>query len=279
MSKKLSSLVIVGTGLLGSSIGLAVKKRNLADTVLGIGHCSATLETALRRGAVDRISTDFAPLSAMDDALVLICTPVGVIVELAEKIAAVNSNILISDVGSTKENICRQLAQKHYRFIGGHPIAGSEKTGPEFGNPDMFQGRLVLLTPGDTACQNDINRLKTFWESLDAKTMCIESALHDAILARTSHLPHLTAFLLVSLLRSTDHPFCGQGFADSTRIAAGSTEIWTDIFLDNQKHLLAALDEFCGHLDVLKSALRQGDAAAVSQFLESARKNKADSAT
>ncbi|MCL2005428.1 MAG: prephenate dehydrogenase/arogenate dehydrogenase family protein [Planctomycetaceae bacterium] len=277
MPKTFSSLIIVGVGLLGSSVGLAAKKRNLAESVIGIGNCRQTLDIALQRGAVDQISTTLDCLTEITDGLALICTPVGAIVELAEKIAAVNSNILISDVGSTKGNICCELEKRLLKydacFIGAHPIAGSEKTGPEFGNADLFQDRLTVLTPMSTSCPRDIERLQVFWESLGARTLLLEPNRHDEILARTSHLPHAVAAALASLLRASDHPFCGAGFADTTRIALGSPAVWTDIFLENQHRLLAVLDEFGSRLEELKSAIRTADAVAVSRFLESAQEH------
>jgi prephenate dehydrogenase len=145
MSKIAHHLTIVGVGLLGSSLGLAVKKRRLADTVLGVDRCQKTLDVAHRRGAVDAVATEIDALADIDDGLAIICTPVRSIVGEVERITAINKKLLISDVGSTKANICRELEQRRYRFIGAHPIAGSEKSGPEFGNADLFQNRLTVL--------------------------------------------------------------------------------------------------------------------------------------
>ena len=260
--------------MLGSSVGLAAKKRNLAESIIGIGNCRKTLDIALQRGAIDQIFTEFDGLSEIDDGLAVICTPVGIIVELAEKIAAINKNLLISDVGSTKGNICYKLEKHHIRFVGAHPIAGSEKTGPEFGNAALFQDRLTVLTPLRSSCPKDTERLQFFWESLGARTLVLEPNQHDEILARTSHLPHAVAATLASLLRVSDHPFCGTGFTDMTRIASGSPAVWTDIFFENQHQLLVALDEFGNRLDALKSAIHAGDTAAVSLFLELAQQTK-----
>ena len=270
-SKVVSRLVIIGVGLLGSSIGLAVKKRNLAESVIGIGNCPQTLDIALQRGAVDHVATDLNNLSEMEVGLAVICTPVRTIVEYAARIASLNRNILISDVGSTKGNICYELEQQGCRFIGAHPIAGGEKSGPEFGDGDLFQHRLTVLTPTDSSCPKDIERLRLFWESLGSNVICLEPNQHDKVLAKTSHLPHAIAAILVSLLNKADLPFCGTGFADTTRIAAGPSAVWTDIFLENQQQLLTVLEEFGDRLESLKAALRAGDAAAIAQFLETAQ--------
>ncbi len=273
MPRIVPHLIIVGVGLLGSSIGLAVKKRNLAETVIGIGRRRETLDIALRRGAVDVVSTELDILANIDDGIAVICTPVGAIVGDADRIAAVNAGLLLSDVGSTKSDICRELEQRSRRFVGAHPIAGSEKSGPEYGDADLFLDRLTVLTPTTSNRPEDVERLRRFWESLGSRVLCMEPERHDEILAKTSHLPHAIAATLASLLREEERPFCGTGFASTTRIAAGPPPVWTDIFLANRLPLLDALEEFGERLESLKSALRENDAAAVSQFLESAKKN------
>jgi prephenate dehydrogenase len=160
--KTVSNVFIVGTGLIGSSIGLAVKKRHLAETVIGVDNCKKTLDIALRRGAIDTAFTGLNSLSKIDNGLAIICTPVRTIVEYANQIAAINSNILISDVGSAKGNICYTLEQQGHRFVGAHPIAGSEKSGPEFGDSDLFQSRLTVLTPTASSCPQDVEQLRCF---------------------------------------------------------------------------------------------------------------------
>ena len=273
MSKIVSHLVIVGVGLLGSSLGLAVKKRGLADTVIGIDRCRETLETAQQRESVDVVATEFDLLSTINDGLAVICTPVRHIVRNVERVAAVNKHLLISDVGSTKANICYTLEQSDVRFVGAHPIAGSEKSGPEFGNADLFQDRLTVLTPTVSSHGEDVQRLQRFWESLGSRVQMLTPEQHDAILAKTSHLPHAIAASLASLLVEPDHPFCGTGFADMTRIALGAPTVWTDIFLENRLQLLAFLEVFGDRLEHLKTALQDSDEAAVARFLESARNN------
>jgi len=271
MSRIFSRLIIVGTGLLGSSLGLAAKQRNLAEVVIGIGHRRETLEIAKRCGAVDRILTELDDLAGINDGLAIMCTPVRVITEYAVRIAALNGNILQSDVGSTKGSICRELERRRCRFVGAHPIAGSEKSGPAYGNADLFQDRLTILTPTALNCSEDVERLRIFWESLGSRVVSMEPEQHDAILAKTSHLPHAVAAALASLLDVADRPFCGTGFADTTRIAAGSPMVWTDIFLDNRLPLLTILEEFGSRLEILKNALREGDHVTTRQFLESAQ--------
>ena len=272
MPKIVSHLIIVGVGLLGASIGLAAKKRGVAGTVIGIGRRRETLDIALQRGAVDVVSTELDVLAKIDDGLAIICTPVRVIVGDVERIAAINGNLLLSDVGSTKANICYELERRGLRFVGGHPIAGSEKSGPEFGNADLFQNRLTVLTPTASNRSEDVERLQLFWESLGSRVLALEPERHDEILAKTSHLPHAVAAVLASLLTDAERPFCGSGFADTTRIAAGPSSVWTDIFFENRLQLLAVLEEFGDRLESLKTALRNTDADAVALFLKSVQK-------
>ena len=272
MPKIVSHLIIVGVGLLGSSLGLAVKKRGLADSVVGIDRCRETLEIAQQRGAVDTVANEFDVLTEINDGLAIICTPVRKIVGNAERIAALNNQVLISDVGSTKANICYAMERCSVRFVGAHPIAGSEKSGPTFGDANLFQNRLTVLTPTASNRTEDVERLQCFWESLGSRVQTLTPEQHDAILAKTSHLPHAVAASLASLLTEADHPFCGTGFADTTRIASGSPTVWTDIFLENRLQLLAFLEVFGNRLEHLKTALQDSDEAAVVRFLESAQK-------
>ena len=279
MPKTVSRLIIVGIGLLGSSIGLAAKKRRLAETVIGIARRRETLDIALQRGAVDCAATDLSGLAEIGDGLAVLCTPVRTIIDYAVQIAALNDNILISDVGSTKGNICRELEQQKCRFVGAHPIAGSEKSGPEFGDENLFQDRLTILTPTASSRSDDVKQLRFFWESLGSRVKCLEPERHDEILAKTSHLPHAIAAALASLLTEAERPFCGTGFADTTRIAAGPSAVWTDIFFENCQPLLSVLEEFGSRLEMLKDALREGDVQAVTQFLETAARTAAKTQT
>ena len=273
MSKIVSHLIVIGVGLLGSSVGLAAKKRGLADTVIGIDRCRKTLDIAQQREAVDVAATELDVLSEINDSLAIICTPVRSIVGVIEQITTINEKLLISDVGSTKANICRELERRNFRFVGAHPIAGSEKSGPQFGNADLFQNCLTVLTPTDSNRLEDVEFLQRFWEALGSRVRKLAPEQHDAILAKTSHLPHAVAAALASLLTEPEQPFCGTGFVDTTRIASGPAAVWTDIFLENRLQLLAFLEVLGDRLETLKTALQDSDAAAITRFLESAQKH------
>ena len=271
MSKILSHLAVIGVGLLGSSICLAAKKRGLADTVIGIDRCRETLNIAQQQESINVAATELDVLSDIKDGLAVICTPVRSIVGVVEQITMVNNKLLISDVGSTKANICRELERHHFRFVGAHPIAGGEKSGPQFGNADLFQNCLTVLTPTASSRSEDTVFLQRFWETLGARVWHLEPEQHDAMLAKTSHLPHAVAASLASLLTESERPFCGTGFADTTRIASGPPVVWTDIFLENRLQLLLALEKFGDRLEALKTALQNSDAVATARFLESAQ--------
>ena len=261
--------------MLGSSICLAAKKRCLADTIIGIDRCPETLDIAQQREAVDVVASELDVLTEINGGLAIICTPVRSIVGIADRITATGNTVLISDVGSTKANICRELERHHCRFVGAHPIAGSEKSGPEFGNADLFQNCLTVLTPTTSNRSEDIEFLQRFWKALGSHVRTLEPEQHDAILAKTSHLPHAIAASLASLLTESELPFCGTGFADTTRIALGPPAVWTDIFLENRLQLLAFLEVFGNRLETLKTALQDSDTAAIARFLELAQKTLA----
>ncbi len=270
-------LIIVGVGLLGSSLGLAAKKHGLVESVVGIGRRPESLEIARNRGAIDVVATDFSIVAGMGDALAVVCTPVGRIAADAKRLAEINPDLLLSDVGSTKAGICRAVTEIGCRFVGAHPIAGSEKSGPEFGDADLFQNRLTILTPDKRNRPEDVERLRRFWTKIGSRVVCMEPELHDRILAKTSHLPHAVAATLASLPTEEERPFSGTGFASTTRIAAGPPEVWTDIFLENRLPLLDALNEFTERLERLRNAIKNGDTEAVAEFLREAQERPRES--
>lgn len=273
MSIQFSHLIVVGVGLLGASIGLAVRQRGLARTVIGIGRNRSTLDIALRRQAIDIGLTDWraVPLVPGQTTLAVVCTPVSTIPEMVGRVTALLGEApetLITDVGSTKESICRTIADP--RFIGSHPIAGSEKTGPEFGDSELFQGRTTILTPTERNRESDVERIERFWTSIGSRVVRMDARRHDEILAVTSHLPHALSATLQSVPTHEESLFSGTGFLGMTRLAAGSPEVWGDIFTENRDSLLAALCRFEDRLHELVAALEAGDKERIVRFLADA---------
>ncbi|MDR2116627.1 MAG: prephenate dehydrogenase [Planctomycetaceae bacterium] len=270
-----SRLVIIGVGLLGGSIGLAAKKYGLAQTIIGVGRTQKTLEIAFQNGIIDEyylLLEAVPPPVHCDQILVTVCTPVG---DIVPNICAAiqhfghSGRLLLTDVGSTKTKQVQEISD--LRFIGSHPIAGSERSGPDAADADLFQNHLTVLTPTKFHSADNINLLRQFWETLGAHVIEMDAVKHDEILAVTSHLPHVLSVILTQMLQEEERPFTGTGFAGMSRLAAGSPEIWYDILLDNSDHLLNALQRFDAQLHELIIALQSKDTKTIKQLLHKAK--------
>jgi prephenate dehydrogenase len=275
--KPLKTVAIVGVGLIGGSIGLALKERKLAEKVIGIGRRQESLRIARRVGAVTNTTVDLDKGVAEAD-LVVVCTPVGRIVEDVRN-AAQNcpEGTLITDAGSTKQNIVAALdggLPNECRFLGSHPLAGSEKTGAAFATADLFEGRVVVLTPTKNTRAEDFDCLEQFWQSLGSVVVQMSPDEHDKALAITSHLPHIASAALAGLVPEKYFRLSGMGLLDTTRIAAGDPELWLQILIHNRDNLLNALQQYGSKLSALHTALRDGDAEEILKILTLAKKNR-----
>ena len=269
-----SQFLILGVGLLGGSVGLAVKRCFPSATVIGVDRCPATLETAKRLGIVDRslMKLDEIPFEKNEPMLAVVCTPVGAIRKNVHRLLnryGDGRNLLVTDVGSTKASLCRDIDD--LRFIGSHPIAGSQLSGPEAARHDLFQSRPTVLTPTLRHDRSEVDRLRRFWESLGSIVLEMDADRHDEILAATSHLPHLLSVALVSTVTDEQRSLTGAGYADMTRLAAGPPEVWRDILCDNGENVLSALRRFQNRLMEIATALETKDIEAVESFLRRGR--------
>jgi prephenate dehydrogenase len=259
---KLTTLAIVGVGLIGGSLGLAAKKRRLAQRVLGMGRNRVSLQVAQAAGAIDEAFLDLSDAVASADAVVF-CTPVDRIAEQVLTAAAVcRPGTLMTDAGSTKAGILRAVKDRlppGVTFIGSHPLAGSEKRGPEYADPDLFQDRLTVVTPTKETPLAEIERVLDFWRALGSRVKIMAPEEHDQALALTSHLPHLVASALAGILPPELHELTATGFRDSTRIAASDPELWTAIFVQNDFALLDAVARLQERLEAFKAALLTSD--------------------
>ena len=266
-------LSILGVGLLGGSIGLAVKSNLTGCTVVGYGHRRATLDAALATGAVDEVYE--SPAAAVRGAdLVILCTPVGTFPELLKVIgSSLADGAVVTDVGSTKVSVveaAEKLLPATARFVGSHPMAGSEKRGVEHARADLFAGALCILTPDERTHPAALERVESFWQMLGMRTARISPAEHDRRLADISHLPHAVAAALIGMQEEASLALAGKGFADATRIAAGDGGLWRDIFIDNRENVIASIERLRAQLDEFAGALRAGDGAAVKAWLDAA---------
>jgi len=281
-------IAIIGVGLIGGSIGLALRQRGLASEVVGVGRRTASLDKAGQRGAVDRTTTNLV-MGVADADLVVVATPVAAIVDTVRGVAAAAPRATITDAGSTKAEICRQLSEPPPldatapgevdrpgpgapRFIGSHPIAGDHRTGPEFARADLFEGRTVVVTPEDHTPPGLVERVKDFWESLGAEVVLLSPEEHDRALAATSHLPHLIAAALAAATPEEWLQLAGDGWGDTTRIAAGDPQLWTQIFSQNRSAVIDALRRFEHRLAAFGQAVASGDAAALATELQEAKR-------
>ncbi len=271
------TVAIVGVGLIGGSVGLALRQRGMADRVIGIGRRQATLRTARRVGAVTNTTIELAK-GVAEAELVVVCTPVGQIVDYVRQVAEnCPHGTLITDAGSTKQAVVDALDGKlprECRFLGSHPLAGSEKSGCAFASGDLFEGRVAIITPTLNTCAEDFDQLEQFWSDLGSVVIQMPPADHDRALALTSHLPHAVSAALASLLPEQLFRLTSSGFHDTTRLASGDAELWKQIFLMNRANVLAAMDQFARRLHDLRTALEQSDDSALQTLLTSAKKNR-----
>jgi prephenate dehydrogenase len=264
-------LVIVGVGLLGGSIAKAALARGVARHVVGVGRNAERLAAAEQSGVVSSASTNLG-IACHDADLIVVCTPVDQIAgHVIHAATASNRPTLITDAGSTKGNIVAELPEKlpgGCRFVGSHPLAGSEKTGFEHATADLFVGRTVVVTPTVAAESTDVARLGAFWTALGARVLRLSPDDHDRAVAATSHAPHLIAAALALATANEHLPLAASGWLDTTRIAAADPAIWQPIFAANRAHVLKALDSFEKTLAELREAMEHEDGLELAQCVK-----------
>jgi len=274
-------VALIGMGLIGSSISHAVRRGDLAREIVGSARTRSTVDTALKLGLISK-GYDHAAEAVAGADLVILSVPVGACGPIAAEIAPhLAPGAILTDVGSVKSQVVRDMAPhvpQGVHFVPGHPIAGTEQSGPEAGFAELFDGRWTILTPPADADAAAVAKLRAFWEGLGAKVETMDPAHHDMVLAITSHLPHLIAYNIVNtaehLERVTDKEvikFSAGGFRDFTRIAASDPTMWRDIFLGNRDGVMEMLRRFSADLDELKRAIEAGDGETLFRRFTDAR--------
>lgn len=271
-------LAVVGIGLIGGSFAAALRRAGQVGRVLGIGRSQASIERALTLGLIDEAVT--LEQAAQRADLILLATPVGAMAEALRELAPhLSPDALLTDAGSTKADVAAMareiLGADCVRFIPGHPIAGSEMTGPEAADPVLYQGRTVILTPFEQTPIGVRIRLTRIWEACGARVVAMDPEAHDRALASVSHVPHFLAAAYMSQVSKANNAdarlsLAGTGFRDFTRIAAGSPEVWRDIFMSNREAVLQEIAQFGAALDDLRATLERGDSDALKATLEQA---------
>ncbi|MEM7475128.1 MAG: prephenate dehydrogenase/arogenate dehydrogenase family protein [Planctomycetota bacterium] len=262
-------VVIAGVGLLGGSIGLGLRQRGLAESLVGWGRNLEKLKVAQSAGAIDEISDDLA-LACSEADLVVVCTPVQLVPDVAVTASRVAPKALITDVGSTKAKIAKQLEEVP-NFCGAHPLAGGEKSGSEHASPDLFCGRTCVITATETTSHAIQLRTEQFWEGLGAKIIGMSPEQHDSALAMTSHLPHVIASCLAGVTPSELLPLAATGWSDTTRVAAGGVELWEQIIAQNQQPILKALQQFQAGLEEWVEAIEADDQQKLIELLRTGK--------
>jgi prephenate dehydrogenase len=267
-------LAVVGVGLLGGSVAKAARQGGLARRIVGIGRDSSRLQPALDDGTLDVAVTDL-DAGVRDADFVLLAAPVLAIEGLLERVwRAAPVGAVVTDVGSTKRNVVRTAerlaATRPLAFVGSHPLAGSEQAGYRVARTDLFRGATVIVTPTEATELAALKKTTEFWEALGARVSSLDPETHDRTVAAISHLPHLIACALVdgaARVEPTALEFAARGFRDTTRIAAGDPDMWTEIFLANRDALTATVAAFREALGELQQVIDDGRADAVRAVL------------
>lgn len=276
----LGRVCIVGVGLMGGSIGLSLKETGSADSVIGVGRNPRRLETAVAAGAIDSWTTDLEEAAAGAD-LVILCATIGIIIDqIPSVLASAPPHCAITDIGSTKTAIV-QSSGNDGRFVGGHPMCGSEKTGVEAAVSNLYAGATWAVTPTANTNDNALHTVLRLVRATGANALVLDPKQHDAIVAVTSHVPHVLAAALIQVagLALPSLPYLPRmtagSFADMTRIAASPPEIWRDVCLTNRAAVLDVLGSYREQLDSLEKAVMMSDAVGIESFFRKGQEQKA----
>lgn len=273
-------ITLIGVGLLGGSLGLAVKRRRLTREVAGYVRRAASVTECAKAGAADYATTDL--LAAVRNAdLVVLCTPLAQMGGLLKQmLPALKRGAIVTDVGSAKGEVVQELeaiaAKAGAHFVGSHPMAGAEKAGVSAARADLFDGAMCVVTPTKRTNLAAVRKVERLWSSVGCCLLRLTPEVHDKLVSRSSHLPHLVAATLATAVLDPQQPkeqgmLCATGFRDTTRIASGSPEMWRDIALANRAQLRRALDDFVRELQQVQALLRGGNPAKIQKFFETAK--------
>ena len=274
------NLCVIGTGLIGGSLALALKQNGYQGRIIGAGRTEQTLVDGKRLGVVDDYSTDMA--TAVQDAdIVFISVPLGAIKPVLQSIQpALKADAIVTDAGSAKQSVindvCDVFGENYARFVPGHPIAGTENSGVHAAFAELYQNRRVILTPEAYTSQQAIEQVTAMWQMAGAEVTCMSAEHHDKVLAGTSHLPHMLAFALVDCLNNLEDidevfQYAAGGFRDFTRIASSDPVMWRDICLHNSAPIVEMIERYQSELDGIRQALQQQDGDTLKQIFERAK--------
>lgn len=273
MMRLFNKVAIIGTGLIGGSMALAIKKKGLARQVVGVSRHKSTLIRARKSRVIDKGSQR---LSIIRDAdLVVLATPVNTILNLAATISKfIQKDCLVTDVGSTKCEIVSKLSKIFPNYVGSHPLAGSEKRGITNASTDIFKNSLCILTPTKNTNPGALKKIKNLWKQFGARVVFLSPDTHDRILSFVSHLPHAIAFSLIDIIPGKYLKFAATGLRDTTRIAFSDSRLWADILLSNRKNTLESIESFQNNLSRIKSAISKKEEKTLIKILKRAKEKR-----
>ncbi len=275
---------VIGVGLIGGSLARAARAQGLVSRFVGLGRGEENLRKALDLGVIDTMETDWEK-GLRDADLVVLATPVETIVDLFPRIAALcRKDAVVTDVGSVKGAIVEageRTLPEPGRFVGGHPIAGTENSGVEASFPSLFTDRKTILTPTEATDPGALDRVRRLWEGVGSHVVVMDTGHHDRVMGYVSHLPHIVAYALVHTICREDQPegnlarFSAGGFLDFTRIASSHPEMWRDICVMNREALLAAVDSFARTLDRFRELIAAEDGKGLEEHFVECRRVRA----
>ncbi|MFA5251395.1 MAG: prephenate dehydrogenase/arogenate dehydrogenase family protein [Phycisphaerae bacterium] len=275
--RELRQITVIGLGLLGGSITLAVSRTFTGVKTVGYSNRSVTRRRARQLAVATEIADDIRE-SVSNADLVILATPIGTFEKIFGEIGdALPDGCIVTDVGSTKVLPHQWAAKKlpeTVHYVGSHPIAGSEQRGVEFARDDMFERAICILTTTKKTNRQAVQTLKRFWSRLGCSVKLMGPAEHDMILANVSHLPHITAAALTNASNIKELPFAGKGFMDMSRIASSPTNIWADVLATNANNVIRSIDKITAELGKLKKAIKSGDKKQIEKLLNTARSKR-----
>jgi len=281
----INHLCVIGVGLIGGSLSMALKKVDYVKTVTGLGRSIENLQKAQQLGIIDQYETEYSEAISKAN-VIFISVPIGAMAEVFKKIQPhLKHHTVITDGASAKHGVIeiarQELGAKINQFIPGHPIAGTEKSGAEAAFDSLYQNRRVILTPLEENSTADINTVKTMWKKSGAIVDEMGEHHHDLVLAGTSHLPHVLAFALVDCLNNVDDvdeifKYAAGGFRDFTRVASSDPVMWRDICIHNSDAILAMMKNYQNDLDQLKSAIKKSDGDKLLKIFNDAKQARDD---
>lgn len=280
MINSVQQITIIGVGLIGGSFASALKANGCKAEFVGFGRSQQSLQKGVDLGVIDRFETSIEA-AVEGSELILLAVPVGTIKDILPQLkSAVDGGAIITDVGSTKgsvvDAVCSAFGDVPPRFVLGHPIAGTEKSGVEAAFPELFNNRRIILTPLDSSDAEAVAIVRNLWEQTGAEVSEMSVKRHDDVLAATSHLPHMLAFTLVDTLANLEEhddifKYAAGGFRDFTRIASSDPQMWHDICLNNRDALLTIIERFQNDLEDLTQAIKKGDGESVREKFKRAK--------